>query len=70
MAKDIKIIQVSFNVLDPDQLQVYEHVRRRPNRSGYLKRLAQRDMDGGMMAAVAPGREDKSDHDFTLEGFI
>jgi hypothetical protein len=69
MGKQIKIVQVAFNVLDPDQLQQYEHVRRRPNQSGYLKRLVQRDMDGGMTAPEAPVREVSRDN-FELEGFI
>lgn len=68
MAKDIRIIQVAFNVLDPDQLQQYEHVRLRPNQSGFLKRLIQRDIDGGFMGPrqSVPDLQD----DFTVEGFI
>lgn len=67
MAKEIRIIQVAFNVLDPDQLQQYEHVRLRPNQSGFLKRLIQRDIDGftGPRQSV-PDLKD----DFTVEGFI
>jgi len=68
MAKDIRIIQVAFNVLDPDQLQQYEHVRLRPNQSGFLKRLIQRDIDGGF-----PGpRQQVAElqEDFAVEGFI
>ena len=44
MAKEIKIIQVAFNVLDPDQLQLYNHVKKRPNKSGYIKRLIHLDL--------------------------
>lgn len=68
MAKDIRIIQVAFNVLDPDQLQQYEHVRLRPNQSGYLKRLIQRDIDG----VVTGPRQTAADlqDDFMVEGFI
>ncbi|OIB04844.1 hypothetical protein AK95_14605 [Paenibacillus sp. LC231] len=68
MAKEIRIIQVAFNVLDPDQLQQYEHVRLRPNQSGFLKRLIQRDIDGGVMGPrqTVAGLQD----DFTVEGFI
>ncbi|WP_338842068.1 hypothetical protein [Paenibacillus glucanolyticus] len=68
MAKDIRIIQVAFNVLDPDQLQQYEHVRLRPNQSGFLKRLIQRDIDGGFTST----RQSVQDlqEDFTVEGFI
>lgn len=70
MAKEIRIIQVAFNVLDPDQLQLYNHVQERPNKSGYLKRLIQRDVDGGhgggRLAATAP----ELGNDFVVEGFI
>ncbi|OAB31739.1 hypothetical protein PMSD_18305 [Paenibacillus macquariensis subsp. defensor] len=45
MAKDIKIVQVAFNILDPDQRAFYEYVQLRPNQSGYIKRLIQRDID-------------------------
>lgn len=69
MGKQIKIIQVAFNVLDPDQLQQYEHVRRRPNQSGYIKRLVQRDMDGVAPTPSVAAREVLDDN-FELEGFI
>lgn len=68
MAKEIRIIQVAFNVRDPDQLQQYEYVRTRPNQSGFLKRLIQRDIDGGFKGP----QQSVSDlqEDFTVEGFI
>lgn len=68
MAKDIRIIQVAFNVLDPDQLQQYEHVMLRPNKSGFLKRLIQRDIDGGVTGPRQPAADLQDD--FTVEGFI
>jgi hypothetical protein len=37
---------VSFNVSDPDQRLLLEHAKKRPNFSGYVKRLIQRDMEG------------------------
>lgn len=43
--KDIKIIQVCFNVLDPFQRQQYERAASFPNKSGYVKLLIQRDLD-------------------------
>lgn len=46
MSKQIERIQVTFNVLDPDPERLYRHVYNKINSSGYLKRLAQRDMDG------------------------
>ncbi|MFD1953752.1 hypothetical protein ACFSL6_17610 [Paenibacillus thailandensis] len=52
MAKDIRKVPVCFNILDPDQARMHEWLTSRTNRSGYLKRLIQRDMEGG----AAPSR--------------
>ena len=38
---------IAFNLLDPDQKKMLEHADLRPNFSGYIKRLIQRDMEGG-----------------------
>jgi hypothetical protein len=38
---------VSFNVVDPFQQQMKEHVEQYPNFSAYMKRLIQRDMEEG-----------------------
>ena len=37
---------VAFNRDDPDQAAMLEHAAQRPNFSGYVKRLIQRDMEG------------------------
>jgi len=72
MAKDIAIIQVCFNLLDPYQRCLHEHVAAFPNRSGYVKRLIQWDMDRQQGAAVMTpqtvGTEVTSD--FDVEGFV
>lgn len=47
MAKKIVNKSVSFNVLDPFQLQMMEYIEKYPNFSSYIKRLIQRDMEGG-----------------------
>lgn len=47
MAKDIKNKSVSFNLIDPFQKQMMEFVDQYPNFSAYVKRLIQRDMEGG-----------------------
>lgn len=47
MGKKIINKSVSFNVLDPFQRQMKEHVDQYPNFSAYIKRLIQRDMEGG-----------------------
>lgn len=47
MAKEIVNKSVSFNVVDPFQAQMKEYTEQFPNFSGYVKRLIQRDMEGG-----------------------
>jgi len=44
----MKIVRkpVAFNADDPDQAAMLEHAAQRPNFSGYIKRLIQRDMEG------------------------
>lgn len=41
----VKIGGIVFNLGDPDQKKMYEHVKSRTNFSAYMKRLIQRDMD-------------------------
>lgn len=36
---------VTFNILDPDQKELYEHAAKRKNFSAYIKRLIQRDLE-------------------------
>ncbi|WPZ17769.1 hypothetical protein UM396_14385 [Geobacillus subterraneus] len=38
---------VAFNLDDPDQKELYDHAMKRTNFSAYIKRLIQRDMEGG-----------------------
>lgn len=47
---------VTFNVDDPDQKAMYEHVCKRTNKSAYLKRLIWQDMlrEAGHVAAPQP----------------
>lgn len=56
--KKIEKEVVCFNMLDPDQAAMRAWVRSRKNRSGYLKRLIQRDMDaaGGLVAVTIPAK--------------
>ena len=72
MAKDMAIIQVCFNLLDQHQRRLYERVSSFPNRSGYVKRLIQWDVDREQGAAVAtPYRAPTAvTNDFDAEGFI
>jgi hypothetical protein len=71
MAKKINKIPVCLNMLDPDQAKMYEWVCSRPNRSGYLKRLIQRDMEGGAaVPAMNVQPTAAAMNDFSLNGFI
>lgn len=47
MGKEIVNKSVSFNILDPFQKQMKEYTEQYPNFSAYMKRLIQRDMEGG-----------------------
>jgi hypothetical protein len=47
VGKKIVNKSVSFNVVDPFQQQMKEHVEQYPNFSAYIKRLIQRDMEEG-----------------------
>lgn len=72
MAKKINKIPVCLNMLDPDQARMYEWVCSRPNRSGYLKRLIQRDMEGGAAVGVRITQPTTAapDNDFNASAFI
>ena len=59
MAKEIVVKSVAFNVQDPDQLQMLQHANKRPNFSGYIKRLIQRDMEGGAAAGSGTKQQDE-----------
>ncbi|MDC3412504.1 hypothetical protein [Terrihalobacillus insolitus] len=43
---DLKTKGVSFNLLDQDQKELYDHAMKKSNFSGYVKRLMIRDMLG------------------------
>lgn len=47
MAIEIKRKSVAFNIDDPDQMALLEHASKRANFSSYIKRLIQRDLEGG-----------------------
>lgn len=71
MAKDIAIIQVCFNLLDPYQQRLHERVAGFPNRSGYVKRLIQWDMEREGVATQSPQAASVAVvGDFQPEGFI
>lgn len=42
-----KLKAVVFNLADPDQKIMFEHADERTNFSAYVKRLIQRDIEGG-----------------------
>lgn len=68
MAKQIKIIQVAFNLLDPEQRYWHEQVSCKPNSSGYIKRLIQRDMEGSSITIQLPTV--KHTEEFSVDGWI
>lgn len=72
MAKEIAIIQVCFNLLDPYQRGLHERAAAFPNRSGYLKRLIQRDMDQqeALFYQTPQSTNIEATEDFIAEGFI
>lgn len=45
--KNIVVKSIAFNADDPDQLTMLEHAKKRSNFSSYIKRLIQRDLEGG-----------------------
>lgn len=49
---NIKTKGVAFNLDDPDQLKMLDHANQRTNFSSYIKRLIQRDMEGGIAETV------------------
>lgn len=57
---------VAFNLLDPDEWEMYEHVKDR-NFSGYVKRLIWNDMHGVTQTASAPEIEVDTD---AVQAFI
>jgi hypothetical protein len=58
---------VVFNPADPEQQRLIEHADRRTNFSSYIKRLIQRDMEGGSFLAI---QDTSSPGDFDEKGFI
>jgi len=46
------IKSVAFNPADPDQKALLEHAGLRSSFSGYIKRLIQRDMEGGRLTSI------------------
>lgn len=67
MDKRLKVIQVVFNLADPFQEQLYQHVLRHSNQSGYVKRIIQRDMDSVVIPVVV---HRGNNLEFDANGFI
>lgn len=44
MAKEMRKIQVCFNLLDAEQRMMYERVASYPNKSSYIKRLLLKEL--------------------------
>jgi hypothetical protein len=74
MGNQLKRVQTVFNLSDSDNKKMYEHVSAKPNSSGYIKRLIQRDMDQSQGVATIQVQTDKKPIkrgiDFNLSGFV
>lgn len=53
MAKDIRKVQVCFNLLDPEQRMIYDKVQSYPNKSSYVKRVLLKELTQVGMSQVA-----------------
>lgn len=72
---EIKAIQVTFNVLDPEQRRAYEHAYSKTNSSGYIKRLIDRDMTGivpvvAATQSIIPREQMDENFEFDVGGFV
>ncbi|MBY3623758.1 hypothetical protein HGO21_30040 [Acinetobacter sp. CUI P1] len=72
---EIKAIQVTFNVLDPEQRRAYEHAYSKTNSSGYIKRLIDRDMTVIAPVIVSaqtfiPSKQVEDNFEFEVENFV
>lgn len=72
---EIKAIQVTFNVLDPEQRRAYEHAYSKSNSSGYIKRLIDRDMTGiapvvAAVQSIISRKQVDDDFEFEAENFV
>lgn len=74
MIKNLKRRQVVFNMGDPYQRKLHEYTLQFPNFSGYIKRLIQRDMEGGnrdmKTAPLSDGGRDVDTDKALINGFI
>ncbi len=61
---------VAFNDADPDQVKLLEHAELRPNFSGYVKRLIQRDMEGGMSPGTSLPEKEETPAKGLMQGLI
>lgn len=74
MGKPTKIERkgVAFNVLDPDQRKLFDYAANRSNFSAYVKRLIQRDLEGGVFhnSDAQPLQRDQAPDDFNPDLFL
>jgi hypothetical protein len=68
MAKKIERVAICFNVLDDYQALMHKWITDKPNSSGYLKRLIQRDMEGGYLPPSS--QQATQQNDFDPNGFL
>lgn len=61
---------VAFNPTDPDQKAMLDHAGLRSSFSGYIKRLIQRDMEGGYSKVQTVKKEETSVNSEFMRGLI
>lgn len=57
-AKKLITKGVVFNLLDPDQSKLHKHATERSNFSAYIKRLIQRDLEGGLTYQITDYKQE------------
>jgi len=70
MAKDIRKVQVCFNLLDPEQKMMYDKVSSYPNKSSYVKRVLLKELTQIKMPQVAVVAQPAMQADIEVSDFI
>ncbi|GLH62414.1 hypothetical protein [Parageobacillus sp. G301] len=69
--KIMKTKGVAFNLADPYQKKMFEYASSFPNFSAYVKRLIQRDMEGGQsIISSIPVQNEITINEDIAKGFI
>lgn len=66
---NIKVKSVSYNISDPYQKMLWEKANEQTNFSAYIKRIQQRDIEGGNFK-LDKDETPTEEHEFSVESFI